>query len=197
MATTKMLLWVTGILAAGCVSLQAEEITTDNGLDRGDWGDLDSCPMGTYVFAFELKYAPIGALDDEAATGVRMYCRSDSTTLDGTLTSEEGKYGYFRDMKSCAVGSYFKGFRLNVVEEQGNFRDDMGVDNVQVICEDDTILDGMNDASEKTADYGDWGTWAYCSAGQRVCGLQTRIEPEQVTGDDAGMVDMKLDCCAV
>ena len=42
--------------------------------------------------------------------------------------------------------------------------------------------------------YGDWSD--SCPLGSAVCGIQTRIEPDQgFFGDDMGVTDVKLFCC--
>ena len=40
-----------------------------------------------------------------------------------------------------------------------------------------------------------WSDWAYCSPGLSVCGIQTRVEPQHIANDDAGLSDLVLFCC--
>ncbi|NXU58410.1 VMO1 protein, partial [Turnix velox] len=44
---------------------------------------------------------------------------------------------------------------------------------------------------------GNWGNWSLpCPQLGGVCGLQTRLEPPQNGGDDTGLNDVRLFCCA-
>lgn len=60
------------------------------------------------------------------------------------VSSTEGNYGTWQGLRSCAPGHYITGFRQRVLESQGTFGDDWGVDNVQAQCDDGTVLDGMD-----------------------------------------------------
>ncbi|KAK4309578.1 hypothetical protein Pmani_018801 [Petrolisthes manimaculis] len=80
-----------------------------------------------------------------------LYCKSLTGVLTGTITSTEGEYGQWQGLRSCPTNKYLNGMRANVVEDQGTFGDDLGVDNVQVTCNDSTILDGLNGAKESNA----------------------------------------------
>ncbi|ROT83243.1 vitelline membrane outer layer 1-like protein [Penaeus vannamei] len=46
-------------------------------------------------------------------------------------------------------------------------------------------------------DHGDWGSWARCSPGGTLCGLQTRVEHDDVLNDDAGLCDVVAFCCTI
>ncbi|XP_071518501.1 vitelline membrane outer layer protein 1 homolog [Panulirus ornatus] len=123
------------------------------------------------------------------------------------------------------TGDLLVGMMANVVPDLGTFGDDLGMDNLRMECSNGTVLDGINgDPSrhkeplitrsmvalgereveavhlkiEKSAlarDYGDWGSWARCSPNNRICGHQSRLEPEHVIDDDAGITDVVMFCC--
>ncbi|MPC85430.1 hypothetical protein E2C01_080206 [Portunus trituberculatus] len=44
-------------------------------------------------------------------------------------------------------------------------------------------------------DYGDWGTWQACSEGNKICGLQVRLQNNHPLEDDAGVTDVDMYCC--
>ena len=50
-------------------------------------------------------------------------------------------------------------------------------------------------AAAHTRDFGDWGLWRACSAGNKVCGLQVRLEDDHLLDDDAGVTDVVVFCC--
>ncbi|KAK4309577.1 hypothetical protein Pmani_018800 [Petrolisthes manimaculis] len=209
----------------------AESINIDNGLDRGDWGNIDMCPTGDFAFAFEIKYSGVGFVDDTSVNAIRMYCRNGAGDLTGTTLSTEGQYGQWQGMRTCGSGKSLTGMRANVVPDMGTFGDDLGMDNLQMICEDGHVMDGLYGASNSTTphpkykgpvvtremmevegrqveavrtkiaisaqirDYGEWGMWGKCSPGNKICGHESRVEPESTLSDDAGLVDVIMFCC--
>lgn len=205
----------------------SESISLDNGLHRGDWGPTDLCPDGSWASSFEIKYADLGYVDDTALNAIRLNCQDNSGLLTATVTSTEGKWGEWRGTKSCKVGQFFVAMRGNVVPDQGTFHDDLGLDNMQLQCSDGVILDGLHDVPSegdqdlnitqekviidgrpmeavhftltkgKAGDHGDWSSWATCSTGLRICGLETRVEHESTVSDDAGATDVTMFCCTV
>lgn len=50
-------------------------------------------------------------------------------------------------------------------------------------------------AAVETRDYGEWGSWATCSEGNRICGLEVRLEDDHPLDDDAGLTDIITFCC--
>lgn len=46
-------------------------------------------------------------------------------------------------MRTCTLGHHLVGLQGNVVDPQGNFGDDLGVDNLRMECDDGDILDGL------------------------------------------------------
>ncbi|XP_037775913.1 vitelline membrane outer layer protein 1 homolog [Penaeus monodon] len=212
-------------LASSAAVTSNESLQLDNGLVRGTWGDPEMCAAGSHAFSFEIKYADLGHIDDTAVNGVRLYCETPGGSLTGYVTSSEGKWGEWRGMRTCALGHHLVGIQGNVVDPQGNFGDDLGVDNLRMECDDGAILDGLyGEPSARstvvsrevrqvggreveavhlkvnrgdTRDHGDWGLWARCSAGGTLCGLQTRVEHDDVLNDDAGLCDVIVFCCAI
>ncbi|KAK7073138.1 hypothetical protein SK128_005177 [Halocaridina rubra] len=207
----------------------SEMIQIDNGLNRGDWGPPDLCPNASWATSFEIKYAALGHIDDTALTGIRIYCQSSDGTLVGSAISEEATYGDWLDLRSCNAGEFFDAMRANVVPEQGDFGDDLGMDNLQMSCSDGVILDGLYgtpaltleeeslklarehivfegketeavhviiNEKESTKDAGEWGSWAFCTTGLRICGIETRVERDTTLTDDAGVVDLIMYCCS-
>ncbi|KAK7073137.1 hypothetical protein SK128_005176 [Halocaridina rubra] len=120
-----------------------EELVTSNGLVRGLWGNPEQCSQG-HTFAIDFKYEQPGQLDDTAGNSVQMLCHLGDGQLVDSITSFEGKYGDWQGIRTCPNKTNIVGFRARVLQEQGTFGDDHGVDNVQVRCADGTVLDGMD-----------------------------------------------------
>ncbi|XP_063585903.1 vitelline membrane outer layer protein 1 homolog [Penaeus indicus] len=131
-------------------------IQSDNGLWRGQWGFEDFCSNSggnltgdsereaTFASAFDFKFETTNHIDNTAGNAVKLYCSDHSGHIIDYVSSLEGNYGTWQGLRSCAPGHYITGFRQRVLESQGTFGDDWGVDNVQVQCDDGTVLDGMD-----------------------------------------------------
>ncbi|XP_045594035.1 vitelline membrane outer layer protein 1-like [Procambarus clarkii] len=207
-----------------------QTLTLENGLDRGTWGNVDLCPLGSFAFAFEIKFAELGHLDDTALTGIRLYCGDFNGSPTGTVSSSEATYGEWQGPRQCASGKYLKSMRGQVVPEQGEFGDDLGLYDAQMSCSDGQVLDGLElsarlplksnkqqqlrvtedgrvvevvhlktglrEGRVKLVGDGVWSLWAECSGTSRICGLQTRVEPDETFTDDAGVCDLIMFCCS-
>ncbi|XP_063843189.1 uncharacterized protein LOC135090358 [Scylla paramamosain] len=140
------------VLGAGCCSLVAAQyydpIESDNGLYwRGEYGEMDICHHDknfTYTYALDFKFDDLNDLDNVGGNGVKLYCRDDAGSISGYVTSLEGKRGEWQGIHSCPLHVFFNGFRLRVFPDQGTWGDDFAVDNIQMACEDGTIIDGID-----------------------------------------------------
>lgn len=50
-------------------------------------------------------------------------------------------------------------------------------------------------AAAEARDLGEWGSWASCTSGNKICGLQVRLEDDHIADDDAGVSDVIMYCC--
>ncbi|XP_074427467.1 vitelline membrane outer layer protein 1 homolog [Larus michahellis] len=161
-------------------------ISVDNGGPWGDWGDPEFCPKGTYANGFQLKVEPRKGFfgDDTGLNGVRLFCGGR-----GTVTSSEGPRGAWSLPMTCDPGHHVVAFRLRVEPPRGLW-DDTAANNMDVTCSDGSVLEGLGGLA------GTWGNWSVPCPQGRVCGLRTRLEPPQRGGDDTGLNDLRLFCCA-
>ncbi|NWX73176.1 VMO1 protein, partial [Alca torda] len=126
--------------------------------------------------------------DDTGLNGVRLLCGRTGTV---TVTSSEGPRGAWSPPVSCDLGHHLVAFRLRVEPPRGLW-DDTAANNMDVTCSDGRALEGLGGLA------GTWGNWSVpCPPGPGgVCGLRTRLEPPQRGGDDTGLNDVRLVCCA-
>merc|ERR1712002_821056 len=141
-ANTYVLLALVGWLSIS-LAFGWEELYVNNGLDRGEWGDVEKCMDGTSTFAFDFKFEETGKLDNTCGNGVMMLCHDGDGQMSGHITSTEGNFGEWLGTRNCPLGANITGFRLRVLPNQGTWGDDQGVDNIQMQCSDGTILDGI------------------------------------------------------
>ena len=94
---------------------------------------------------------------------------------------------------SDCVNGFMSGFRFRA--EGDIVGDDVMGTNLDAICQSEEILEGSG-----INIWGDWSSWTFCPPEAAVCGLQTRVQNPQ--GDlaweyDAGLTDIKLQCCQI
>lgn len=163
-----------------------------NGLTWGDWGPKEFCPDGSFVHAFDTKYETFSDTDETGLNAVKLFCSTPAHHDTGYVTSVIGQYGDWQGMRICDKG-FATGMRGQVVPEQGIFTDDLAVVNLELSCNygNETLV-----GVDHTSDLGVWSAQTACAAGSAVCGLEVRYEKPSV-GDDSGVTDLVLFCCAV
>ncbi len=97
----------------------------------------------------------------------------------------------------CPEESFVVGYRLKVAPYQGFFRDDTGVNAIELKCSDGSVLRPM--ANDGEAPWGTWGDFAECSRGEIATGFRTNDTTHQCTGfwgncDDSALNDIQLRC---
>ncbi|XP_063589396.1 vitelline membrane outer layer protein 1-like [Penaeus indicus] len=187
------------VLSAGQILMYEERrvvssnITLDNGLDWGTWGDIEYCPEGSFVHAFDTKFESGSTTDETGVNALMLFCSTLEHHDTGYITSTVGEYGEWQGMRICTTG-YVTGMRGNVLEPQGIVHDDVAVANMEMECDNGKeVITGVM-AQKFTP--GTWGEWAKCDSGSAVCGIQVKWE-EPVLGDDAATTNVILFCCSL
>ena len=66
-------------------------------------------------------------------------------------------------------------------------RDDTAGNSVNMICTDETILQGNG------REWGTWSSMVFCPFNTAICGIKTRVEPENK--DNTALNDVEFFCC--
>merc|ERR1711974_212036 len=149
----------------------------------GDWGSTQYCgggPSNGYAVSFKAQIeAKQGRGDDTAMNSICLICSGGDT-----ICSKKGFWGNWYQSSTCNSG--FTGFDLK-------YKNSCGGD-----CTSATDLDlRCNGRWMGIASPTRWGNWnsGYCPSGYVICGLSTRVERKQGSGDDTALNGVKFKCC--
>ena len=171
----------------------------------GDWGAAPYCKKGVFASGFTIKMElkQGNKRDDTAANGVCLVCGTDNG-----VCSTFGIRGSWSKEIKCQTGCYMAGFKQQVEKPQGSgpipWNDDSALTNVNYKCRKlenwDDECESITSVPEGTERknwpmWGNWGRWQQCPKGTFICGIRTRVEPDQKSGDDTALNDIKHMCC--
>ncbi|XP_036443929.1 vitelline membrane outer layer protein 1-like [Colossoma macropomum] len=168
-------------------------LTVSNGGPWGTWGEPEMCPPGYYAAGFSLRVEyPISG-DDSALNGIRLHCVNTPSgkawnSHFATVKSDAGSWGVWTEPKYCPSGMLIS-FQLRVEGHQGD-GDDTAANNIKFQCSG-IQLELVGEGTS----WGEWGGWSTHCRGKGICGIQTKVEPPQGSGDDTALNDVKFFCC--
>uniref|UniRef100_A0A672LB36 Vitelline membrane outer layer 1 homolog b n=1 Tax=Sinocyclocheilus grahami TaxID=75366 RepID=A0A672LB36_SINGR len=163
-------------------------LTVSNGMNWGLWGFKDMCPSGMYAAGFSLKVSRVdepsyGFWDDnKGLTGIRLHCIN---LINKTLFFHS--WGQWTEIKWCPC-CFLTAFQLRVESFQG-IGDDTAANNIRFKCSGGSLLHGDGTS------WGEWGGWGPTCQGKAICGIKTRIEEPQGSGDNTALNDARMYCC--
>uniref|UniRef100_A0A8C5PBE1 Vitelline membrane outer layer protein 1 homolog n=1 Tax=Leptobrachium leishanense TaxID=445787 RepID=A0A8C5PBE1_9ANUR len=153
----------------------------------GAWGNIQMCPQDYVATGFALKIQENqGYGDDTAVNGIRLYCCPlNGNAPQTSITSSEGPWGIWTAPIFCSNG-YLVSFSRTVEPPQGS-GDETTVNNFKFNCSSGQELEGVGLP---------WGSYrpqsASCPLG--ICGIRTKVEEDQRSGDDTTLKDAKFYC---
>ncbi|XP_017542418.1 vitelline membrane outer layer protein 1-like [Pygocentrus nattereri] len=168
-------------------------LTVSNGGSWGTWGEVEMCPKGYYAAGYSLKVEDPIKGDDTALNGIRLHCVNTPTGVEwnsdfATVKSETGSWGLWKGPKYCPSGMLMA-FQLRVEGQQGD-GDDTAANNIRFQCSGvDVDFVGWGTS------WGEWGNWSKYCTGKGICGIQTKVEEPQGSGDDTALNDVRFFCC--
>ena len=184
----------------------------------GSWGTwastFDYCD---YVPGYSITYAYIaylqsepaqGSSDDTALNAVKLGCACwEGANCSSSLphftsggfnplfhwtntnpTSSTSPWGTYGWATMCNSG-YATGAKMQIEPSQGS-NDDTGANDVSLMDASGTFM-----TSQVNTHWGNWTSPVACPAGTAICGLRTRVEGRQGSGDDTALNGVQFACC--
>jgi len=180
-------------------------VTVANG-PFGTWPSCpEYCPAGSYVYeAFTQHEANQGSGDDTALNGIWLVCRTaDSGNFAKVIKSKIGSWGskpLFGDgsndlsrYQRCTpqqVNNVIIGAQMKI-EGALSSGDDTAANQLTVRCLDRSTIA----VKPQPTNWGSLTPEIQCPNGKAVCGLRTRVENSQGSGDDTALNGLQLVCC--
>lgn len=159
-------------------------IQSDNITIWGVWHPTVYCPPYSYAIGLNVK---VEVTEGAGLNSIKLICNDAALTA---IQSGDGYYGIWDTEIFCSNGKRLNGFKFKAQTNQGS-GDDTAANGIHMFCEDGTSLVPLLEGNKGT-----WGQVKYCRNGQFICGIQCQIEPDQGTGDDTGLNNVKFFCCS-
>jgi Vitelline membrane outer layer protein I (VOMI) len=206
-------LWRNGVISAGNVTLfdpldLVGTLNASGGGAFGTWKDWEYCPQDSYASGFQLKVeGRQGSGDDTGLNGIQLRCADRTGIQLATVTSGQSAWGAWSTWSSCTTGQFLAAYSLLVEPPQGGNRDDTGANNLRMACKSSnnaTVTNFFEVSPTPGQSWGNWGSWQTVAAVPNVanasnvaiCGLRTKTENNQFTGDDTALNDVEFAYCA-
>jgi hypothetical protein len=140
------------------------------------------------VYNYRMRVEPSqGGGDDTALNAVQLLCKDPSTGATEWISSYDGIWGNWYASATCGgSGPYLMGARMRIESSQGG-GDDTAANNVTFSCTDSSTIQAPGGQG-----WGSWLGWTSCPAQSAVCGLSSRFEASQGSGDDTAMNSLEL-----
>jgi len=162
----------------------------------GDWGDMEYCPPGDFVFGFRVQCEPYQGLwmrgDDTRINSISMRCRHGASRgITKYIRSRRGFWGDWSSSKYCSEDYNVVGFKIYYLPKQGSswWDDDQSVTAIAMICGNGEILESTGVYRPKRR-----SKEVRCPKGYAVAGVQTQIEEKQGSGDDTALNGLGIHC---
>ncbi|XP_071162937.1 vitelline membrane outer layer protein 1-like [Mytilus edulis] len=174
----------------------------DNGDDWGTWNPPQYCADGHFAMGYNMKIeVPQGSGDDTALNSILLKCGSAAGQYGGYIVSGQGTWGGWVGETLCEnteTQKFLTSFALQVENRQGG-SDDTAANFAKFKCRDLDVEPEYDLAHPPGhGEWGSYGAWSQsCPLSSAICGIQTRVESPQGSGDDTALNDVKFYCCSV
>ncbi|XP_061485712.1 uncharacterized protein LOC133386120 [Rhineura floridana] len=172
-------------------------LKTLNGGQWGEWGPIVLCREG-YANGFSLKpsYKLLFRHLNVKVGMIRILgCSNSFIIISFSVLNQihvhQGAEPWQDDMAlngvrlHCTTGAVIE----SLSGPQTYHVENTAANNILFMCENGRRLEDYNGLQ-----WGVFGGWRRCSVGS-ICGIQTKVQPDQGDGDDTSLNDVRLFCC--
>ncbi|MEG3991678.1 hypothetical protein QUA13_32125, partial [Microcoleus sp. S28C3] len=158
----------------------------------GDWTAEQRCPTGQWVLgAFLIVEPEQGRGDDTALNGIHLICGTlEDKGRVTPISSGTGSWGNKTEERVCGNG-YVVGANVRIEGPQGS-GDDTGAVDAEFRCDNGDTL-----AASYRLGWGGWSGLQTCPSASAICGIKTKVESGQGSGDDTALNDAEFTCCSL
>jgi len=181
-----------------------------DGVNGGKWGPYVECAINQYVFAIKLRaqMANKYTKDDKGITDIRMYCAPYGGLPEKTnpeekysiksIGADDGTWQFSGacnatsgEIASWRIAYPVVAMEIRAEEHQPGLKDDEGVTQLEVRCQDDYQFTPEIKATLSDVD-GTWQVEESCNDGEALVGFQTRIQ--DTFNDEHGVSGFRWFC---
>ncbi|CAF3358010.1 unnamed protein product, partial [Rotaria sp. Silwood2] len=169
----------------------------------GDFRTYAYCPEGTWAYGFQQRVEPDQGVDhdDTALNAIRLYCRKTDGTGIKSISSYDGEWGDWSNSVYCSDPStpFMFSAAFKIEDDQGTDDDDTTANGFKTRCWNGKAGSYSNVYVEGRSS-GPWGKWkdeAACPEGSAICGISSKYEKSQDSGDDTAMNGAFFKCCSL
>jgi hypothetical protein len=171
---------------------------TVHGGNWGNWaGCFDMCPPGSFAYGVDMRSeAPRGSgVDDTSVNAISLWChnRSTGSHTEWVESSMQGWGSWLGPPTYCSntqTDPIVSGnLRLEAPQGSG---DDTSANGLKISCKNSP---GIEQTVLANTGWGSFRGRVSCPAGTAVCGIKTRVEAFQGSGDDTALNGLAFACC--
>ena len=100
---------------------------------------------------------------------------------------------YCTDKVTCPNDGFLTSFMLKVQDYQGIDRDDTTANDLQFRCSNTGMFTALK--TNNGGPWGTWGCWSDVCSETGICGIETRVDLLESSGDETALNDVRMYCC--
>jgi len=168
-------------------------------IGSGSWGSwqacYDFCPAGSFTYSVILRSESTqGAGDDTAMNGIAIACYNRTNgAYQGYVTSNAGYWGNWvawANVNPYYTNNPFVSGKMKIEPSQGSGDDTAA--NIAAL----KSINGVWIQPDANTSWGSWNSETACPSGSAICGINTRVESTQGSGDDTALNGIAFACCS-
>ncbi|XP_042857908.1 vitelline membrane outer layer protein 1-like [Penaeus japonicus] len=188
------------------VNAKVRPVDTGNGGPWGSWHEWAYCLPGSYMNSLKIKFDSYNgaglATDDFGITHLQMFCTYPNGSEANEMivgVNDVIPPGEWEPIQVCPEGTWLRSWMQSVTPSLGSDDDD-ALNNIVFICSSDSNgrsdQDGLRLTGTGDSRYSKSAA-VKCPFSTVPCGVRTRVEVYQGSGDDSAVNHVQFTCCFI